>query len=258
MKNIFKVTSANLRLGHIICRLLLIALAFVVDFTLINIAAAFLLYLTYFTMAQSIMLHRYYSHRMFDFKFFAVKWIFVVIMMMSLRGSPIGWAYIHRLHHESTDTKEDPNSPHYKKFNFFELNDSKNVSDNISPFKIKNILTKENLQLTDHYWIYALTVPLLFMIIDVNLFYFAWLLPVCFFQVCTTFFNYANHMNIPGSYRNFEDGNVGNSVNNFLLWFLSMGEAWHNNHHRWPGNINFGITTWEIDPSATIIKVVRK
>lgn len=258
MKNIFKVTSTNLRWAHILCRLLLVALLFVVDFTATNIAAAFLLYLVYFTVAQSIMLHRYYSHRMFDFRFSIVKWIFVVITLMSLRGSPIGWAYIHRLHHESTDNEQDPHSPHYKKFNILELNDSKNVSDNISPFKIKNILTKENLRLNDQYWIYALAVPLLFLAIDVDLFYFAWLLPVCFFQLCTTFFNYANHMSIPGSYRNFEDGNVGKSVNNYLLWLLSMGEAWHNNHHRWPGNVNFGIKTWEVDPSYAVIRLVQK
>lgn len=238
------------------CRLLVIAMAFFVDFTIQNVVAAFLLYLTYFTISQGVMLHRYYSHRMFDFKFTVVKWIFVIITMMTLRGSPIGWAYIHRLHHESTDTEKDPHSPHYKKFNVFALSDRDGVTDKISVFKIKNILTEENIRLNDYYWLYVIPIPLILALISLDLFYFAWLLPVCIFQVCVTYFNYANHMAIPGSYRNFEDGNVGKSVNNYLLWFLSLGESWHNNHHRWPGNVNFGIKTWEVDPSFWIIKLI--
>jgi stearoyl-CoA desaturase (delta-9 desaturase) len=41
-----------------------------------------------------------------------------------------------------------------------------------------------------------------------------------------------------------------------LAWLapLSMGEAWHNNHHAFPTSASHGMRWWEIDPSALVIR----
>jgi len=43
-----------------------------------------------------------------------------------------------------------------------------------------------------------------------------------------------------------------------LLWLapLSLGEAWHNNHHAFPTSAAHGLRWWEIDPSAMVIRAM--
>jgi stearoyl-CoA desaturase (delta-9 desaturase) len=48
-----------------------------------------------------------------------------------------------------------------------------------------------------------------------------------------------------------------NSKNNPLMAFLSWGEGWHNNHHRFPSRPNFGEKWWELDISWMIIRLVK-
>ena len=45
-----------------------------------------------------------------------------------------------------------------------------------------------------------------------------------------------------------------------LLWLapLTMGEAWHNNHHAFPTSAAHGLRRWEIDPSAWVIAALEK
>src|ERR687891_286778 len=44
-----------------------------------------------------------------------------------------------------------------------------------------------------------------------------------------------------------------------LLWLapLTMGEAWHNNHHAFPTSAAHGLRRWEIDPSAAVIRALE-
>jgi stearoyl-CoA desaturase (delta-9 desaturase) len=37
------------------------------------------------------------------------------------------------------------------------------------------------------------------------------------------------------------------SRNNFWLALITLGEGWHNNHHRWPQSARQGFRWWEID-----------
>jgi stearoyl-CoA desaturase (delta-9 desaturase) len=258
MTNIFTVTASNFRNFHMIARLFLVAMMFVVEFSPWYLLVSFIAYLIYFAIGQGVMLHRYYSHNMFKFRFAAVKWIFVIITMMTCRGGPIGWSYVHRVHHENVDDEHDPHSPHHSKFNLFGLSDDNKVSGNMNPHKVKNLLSKENLRLAEYYWLYALTIPAIMLILSVEVFYYGWLVPICLFQFMSMIFNYANHVKMPGSYTNHSTGKVGKSVNNWLLWPLAFGEAWHNNHHARPGDMNFGYKWWEIDPNYWIIKLVKK
>ena len=68
--------------------------------------------------------------------------------------------------------------------------------------------------------------------------------------------NYVGHMpNWLGSYRSFNLNDK--SANNWLWAIPSWGEAWHNNHHRFPRNAYFGQRWYEIDISGLIIKLIK-
>jgi stearoyl-CoA desaturase (delta-9 desaturase) len=45
-----------------------------------------------------------------------------------------------------------------------------------------------------------------------------------------------------------------------LAWLapLSLGEAWHNNHHAFPTSAAHGLRPWELDPSALVIRSLER
>ena len=45
-----------------------------------------------------------------------------------------------------------------------------------------------------------------------------------------------------------------------LAWLapLSLGEAWHNNHHAFPTSAEHGLRRWELDPSAWVIRALER
>jgi stearoyl-CoA desaturase (Delta-9 desaturase) len=48
------------------------------------------------------------------------------------------------------------------------------------------------------------------------------------------------------------------STNVFWLAPLSMGEAWHHNHHTFPRSAFHGLKAWEVDPTGYVIRGMRK
>jgi stearoyl-CoA desaturase (delta-9 desaturase) len=46
------------------------------------------------------------------------------------------------------------------------------------------------------------------------------------------------------------------SRNNGLVAFLTLGEGWHNNHHRFPRSPRHGLARYEIDPSWWTIRAL--
>jgi stearoyl-CoA desaturase (delta-9 desaturase) len=57
-------------------------------------------------------------------------------------------------------------------------------------------------------------------------------------------------------YQNFEGRD--HSTNSFLCNIITVGDGWHNNHHRYPGRWNTRIKWWEFDPTAWFIGLIRK
>ena len=43
----------------------------------------------------------------------------------------------------------------------------------------------------------------------------------------------------------------------FSLALLSLGEAWHHNHHAFPRSASHGLRWWEIDPTAWVIRGMK-
>jgi stearoyl-CoA desaturase (Delta-9 desaturase) len=55
--------------------------------------------------------------------------------------------------------------------------------------------------------------------------------------------------------RRFETGDESRN----LAWLapLSLGEAWHNNHHAFPTCAEHGLRRWELDPSAAVVRILE-
>jgi stearoyl-CoA desaturase (delta-9 desaturase) len=78
-------------------------------------------------------------------------------------------------------------------------------------------------------------------------------MPVVLVQLSQNSFNYFGHM---FGYRNFQTND--NSTNNAFLFPFILGDAWHNNHHKNPASISNKVKSFELDPAASIINLIKK
>jgi stearoyl-CoA desaturase (delta-9 desaturase) len=222
-------------------------------FTLSAVAIAIVFFYVYSILGISITLHRYYSHKSFEFSFTPIKWISTLAAIVSLRGSPIGWTYVHRMHHRFSDTLQDPHSPHNLGLKLFFLKDVEPHSSKMNIFMVKDLMTKEQLFINKYYFLIVLIWAVVLALISPYLLYFAWILPVTAAHFSQAAFNYFAHTS---GYKNNESKDM--SANNLFLWPFIMGDAWHNNHHTNAGSFTTKQKAWEIDPAAWLIKAIRK
>lgn len=222
-------------------------------FTIHNIITTVVFFYLYNIVGISITLHRYYSHKSFEFSSSVVKWISTLFSIFSLRGSPIGWTYVHRLHHPYADTEKDPHSPHNLGLKLFFQKDVESHSSKMNMFMVKDLMSKEHLFINKYYFLIVLIWAAGLAIISPSLLYFAWILPIAIVQLSQSAFNYFAHTS---GYRNKESKDK--STNNVFLWPFILGDAWHNNHHTNAGSFTTKEKSWEIDPAAWIIQIIKK
>lgn len=223
------------------------------DVSLSNLLISVVAFYLYSIVGISITLHRYYTHKSFEFSSNLVKWIFTGISVLSLRGSPIGWTYIHRLHHSFADTEKDPHSPHTLGFRLFFLKDVDPHSSKINKFIVKDMMNKEQLFINNYYFLFILITIIILAMVSPSLVYFAWVLPVTVSHLSQSAFNYFAHTH------GYQAATATDkSTNNFLLWPFILGDAWHSNHHSNAKSVTTKEKYWELDPAAVLIKVIQK
>ena len=61
--------------------------------------------------AVSCIYHRQIAHKLWQPKNKVIEYVCYFLVIASGQGSPLSWAYVHRLHHKYTDQDRDPQSP---------------------------------------------------------------------------------------------------------------------------------------------------
>ena len=223
-------------------------------FTITNILITVLSFYILNILGNWMTLHRYFSHKSFEFKNDFFKWVFTILAVLSGRGSPLGWTYLHRKHHAYSDTEKDPHSPKYLGYKIFGFGHYKKQEEEpMQIFIVKDMMTTEHLFIHKWYMAIIIAFVIVFACINVELFYFAWVLPAFLVQLSQNNFNYFGHMS---GYRNFETKD--DSRNNKWLFPFILGEAWHNNHHANPKDYSTQQNVTEYDPVAKFIEFVKK
>jgi stearoyl-CoA desaturase (delta-9 desaturase) len=223
------------------------------DFDTTNVITTIVCFYLYSIIGVSLTLHRYYSHKSFEFKSAALKWVCTLVAILTGRGSPLGWVYVHRLHHAYSDQDGDPHSPHNLGFKLFGFRHIEDHSGKMKVFLVKELMTKEQLFINKWYFAIILAWLVLLGCINISLIYFAWILPVMLVQLSQNCFNYFAHMH---GHRNFETKDT--STNNIWLWPFILGDAWHNNHHANAARYETKVLWWEFDPVSALIAVIKK
>lgn len=243
-------TPSTLHIIQLLSIALIIICSFVADVSWQYISLSIFMFYTYSVLGISMMLHRYYSHKSFKLNSF-VKWFFTAFAVLAGRGSPLGWVYIHRIHHATSDTEKDPHSPHNENFKFIGF---RPVQENkkFNHFIVKELLTIAHIKIDQYYLLLVLGFLVLLSIIDFNLVFYMWAIPVFLVSVTQTMFNYFAHTY---GYRNYETKD--RSTNNVYLWPFILGDAWHNNHHANTQRISTKVLKHEYDPISILINFIK-
>ena len=212
--------------------------------------------------------HRYFSHRTYQTSR-VFQFLLAFLGAMSGQKGPIWWASHHRHHHQHSDTEEDMHSAKLYGVWYSHVGwilSSRFVSTRFE--LVKDLLKFPELRLIDKY--NALPPTLL----AISLYFFGAFCHAYFpalhttgfqmlvwgFFISTVFLYHGTFVinsfcHMIGKQR-FKTGDE--SRNNIVLALITLGEGWHNNHHRYPGSERQGFYWWEIDISHYILKFLEK
>lgn len=210
--------------------------------------------------------HRYFSHKTYSTsragQLFLALWGGTTVQ----RG-PLWWAYHHRHHHQHSDEEEDAHSPHVHGFWWSHIGwitSRRNFPTDYT--KVKDLVKYPELVFLNRF---DVIVPILFataiFFIGQTLAHFApqlgtngpQLLFWGFFVSTTALFHGTSCINSMAHLMGRRRFNTSDdSRNSFILAIITLGEGWHNNHHRYMSSTRNGFYWWEIDPTYYGLKML--
>jgi len=221
--------------------------------------ALFVCFVTYAARAFGITggYHRYLAHRTFKTSR-AGQFVLTVLGTAAIQKGPLWWAGHHRHHHRYTDTPLDIHSPTQRGFWWSHVGWILSRRFETTPTEvIRDFARFPEMRFLDRYHVVPGVVLGFAMFgLGVLLNYLApglgtsgWQMLVWGFFVSTVLLWHATFginsiAHVVGS-RRFLTKDT--SRNNLILSLLTLGEGWHNNHHRYPGSERQGFYWWEID-----------
>jgi len=209
-------------------------------------------YFLYSGVGISMMMHRYWTHKSFEFKHPIIEYVCTWFALMSVRGSVLGWVYVHRLHHAYSDEEKDPHSPVHRGYKVM-FTSSVEQPEKIQRSIVRDLINKRQVD-TDKYYMGLLLIwAIVLLLISPSVFYFFWVVPVTLTKIIWNIFIYAGHAY---GYRNHETRDQ--SRNSTLFGLLLWGEGYHNNHHNSPKSIKLSETKYEFDTMFHVINLVKK
>ena len=209
--------------------------------------------------------HRYFSHRTFQTSRF-MQFVFAAWGNLAIQRGALWWAAVHRHHHKHSDDEHDAHSPRQHGFLWSHIGwmtTSKNFPTDYST--IKDLAKFPELVFLNRF---DLIVPALMGISlwalgsfmnymwpalgtsGAQMFVWGFFVSTAVLLHGTLFINSLAH--VWGKKRfNTED----DSRNSLLLALITLGEGWHNNHHRYMASARQGFYWWEIDITYYVLKI---
>jgi stearoyl-CoA desaturase (delta-9 desaturase) len=218
--------------------------------------------------------HRLFTHRSFKTSR-ALRALLAVLGSMAIEGPVLDWASTHRKHHRFSDRPGDPHSPHVDRgpgwrgalqgLIHAHLGWIFRGKDIANPRRYaKDLLADRDLRFisrTFPLWAAAgLALPFglgvaLTGSLAGGLTALLWGGAVRIFLLHHATYSINSLCHFFGR-RPFATGDEARN----LAWLapLSLGEAWHNNHHAFPTSARHGLGRWQLDPSAWLITALER
>ncbi|MCS6858266.1 MAG: fatty acid desaturase [Sandaracinaceae bacterium] len=188
--------------------------------------------------------HRYFSHRAYK----TSRWFQFVLAWLaqsSAQKSVLWWAAHHRHHHLHSDGPEDRHSPVRR--GFWEAHIGwifRKAADATDLRRVADLAKYPELLWLHRYWLLP---PIVLAVVVFLLFGWSGLVVGFFLSTVLTWHaTYSiNSLSHVWGTRRFETKDA--SRNNFLLALITLGEGWHNNHHRYMNAARCGFYPSELD-----------
>ncbi|WP_035862665.1 acyl-CoA desaturase [Cupriavidus sp. SK-3] len=213
-------------------------------------------------------------HRLFTHKSFQAAWpvqvILAILGSMAAQGGVTSWVAIHRLHHEKSDSEGDLHSP------------NQNGTGLVN--RLKGLLHSHFLWMSRHPYPnvvrYAPDLLRNGHVAAINRNYYRIVLAGIVFPAFAGYLYHGDARGVlsglywGGVLRIFVLEHIIWSINSFLhvfgardyetkessrnvgaLGLITLGESWHNNHHRFANSPSFGLKWYNLDPGFWLIKL---
>lgn len=214
---------------------------------------------------QTFFLHRYASHKMFVLNRFWEKFFYLLTFITQGSSSlnPRAYAIMHRQHHQYSDTKNDPHSPHQSKSLWAMMTRTWRKYHEILTAPTPANITRDYPEwpLLDRISdfrgtavVFACAYFAVYYFYAPSLWYYI-LLPAQIFMgfIHGSIVNWCGHKY---GYQNFDNKDF--STNVLPVDFVMMGELFQNNHHKFATRPNFAWRKFEIDPTYYLILLMQK
>lgn len=212
--------------------------------------------------------HRYFSHRSFEtgrtFRF-VLAWLGA----SAAQNGPLWWVSHHRLHHRHADTEDDIHPPGIRGLwwahaGWILCRKYKGYDRSV----VRDLAEAPELRLLGRYHLLA-PISLAVLLFGVGWWLEAshpglgtgpWQMVGWGFFVSTVLLYHTTFLvnsvaHAVGPRRFSTDDE---SRNNWLVALLTLGEGWHNNHHRWPTSERQGFYWWEVDVTHYVLRVMER
>jgi stearoyl-CoA desaturase (delta-9 desaturase) len=204
--------------------------------------------------------HRLWAHRSYTASI-PVQCVLAIAGACASQGSILWWSKFHRLHHNKSDTEDDPYGPQKgflyshllwifenRKIDALKKVDSKDLKANpIVMFQHRfyplfSLVFSIGIPLVLYnYWNQSLW----------NCFFYPIALRVVLVWHSTWFVNSLAHSLGEQPY-----GNSGTSKDHFVTALLTLGEGYHNYHHEFPYDYRNAIQWYQYDPTKWLIEIL--
>jgi stearoyl-CoA desaturase (Delta-9 desaturase) len=198
--------------------------------------------------------HRYLSHRAYRTSR-AFQLLLALIAASAAQRGPLWWAAHHRHHHAHADREADAHSPRrhgllWSHTGWFLARESFRTRLELVPDWVRY----PELRFLDRFDALA---PLALALALYAIGGWPWL--VWGFGVSTVALYHAtfavNSLAHRFGTRRYETRD--DSRNNALVALATLGEGWHNNHHRFPGRARQGVAWWELDLTWEALRLLE-
>jgi stearoyl-CoA desaturase (Delta-9 desaturase) len=218
--------------------------------------------------------HRLLTHRAFQ----THKWVeyaFAIVGGLAVQGRVIDWVADHRKHHAHTDEEGDPHSPHAG-----QAAGIRGALRGLYHAHVGWLFSEQGRARPDKYardlyedpgmrrihrrfqWIVLATFLIPFALGfgltgslhgALTALFWGGLVRISMLHHVTWSINSVCHF---FGTRRF--ATEDHSTNVFWLALPSFGESWHHNHHAFPRSAFHGLRPWELDPSALVVRALRR
>ena len=218
--------------------------------------------------------HRLLTHRAFQ-THKSLEYAFAIVGGLAVQGRVIDWVADHRKHHAHTDEDGDPHSPHagqgagirgaLRGLYHAHVGWLFKEQGRARPDKYARDLYEDRGMRSIHrnfQWIVLATFAIPFVLGfaltqslhgALTALFWGGLVRVSMLHHVTWSINSVCHFF--GRRRFATDDH---STNVFWLALPSFGESWHHNHHAFPRSAFHGLRPWELDPSALVVRALRR